>query len=124
MNTIRSIVAEFLSEAKKKKKDDKEKKYSPAPESYGYADSFDFSQPLDMDNRLKAQGDANFGPYTSAGQPGDKKLRAAVREAIMSEMANDPSPWDYLSEAMRVNESKVSNSVWDMLSKMEKGRSK
>ncbi len=114
MNAIKTIVAQVISEAKKKKKKDNDQKYVACPKEYGYADAFDFSSPLGDENRYKAQGDSNLGPYTNSGNPEDKKLRAAIKETIREAMLNERSPWDFLSESLRMNERNPKN-VWESL---------
>lgn len=107
MKELERVVSTLLNEAKGKKKkkgEDKDPSYVALPKEYGYSDSFDFSQPLDQANLYKNQGQVNWGTYTADGSPGEsseKKLRAAVREAISKQ-----SPWFLLGEALRLQESK------------------
>lgn len=122
MNELNKIVSMVISEAKKKKKkgDREDPKYSALPKEFGYAEVFDYSSPLGAENRLAQQGNANMGPYTSGGKEDDKKLRAAIKEAIRFEMMNDPSPWHFLSESFEMNEPKMKN-VWETLNKLGNG---
>jgi hypothetical protein len=113
MKELERVVAALLNEAKgkKKKKKDAEKdpEYIAMPKEYGYADSFDFSKPLDIGNLYKNQGASNWGPYTADGSKGegsDKALRAAVREHVVSQIHKSNSPWTVLGEALRLSESK------------------
>lgn len=122
MNELNRIVSMVISEAKKKKKkgEREEEKYVANPKEYGYASVFDYSSPLGDENRYKSQGAANFGSYTNGGKEDDKKLRAAIKEAIRFELMNDPSPWHFLSESLEMNEPKMKN-VWETLNKMGNG---
>lgn len=122
MNVINKIVAQVISEAKKKKKKDAdaEKAYTATPKEYGYADAFDFSAPLDTANLYKNQGAANFGPYTNGGDVADKTLRAAIKEEIRLQLSEDTSPWHFLSEAMEMNKKPMKN-VWETLSRLNTG---
>lgn len=119
MNVINKLVSQVISEAKKKKKkgEDAEKAYVANPREYGYADSFDFSAPLDTANLYKSQGASNFGPYTNGGDVADKTLRAAIKEEIRLQLSEETSPWLFLSEALEMNKKPMKN-VWEKLSKL------
>lgn len=121
INEIKGIVSRVLAEAKKKKEKAEKLKHHPRPNAYSYAEAFDFSAPLGAYNLYKQQGPVNWGPMTSAGTKIDDRiagqtaelehvLRSVVRESVREAVANDPSPWHYLSESI---EPSVPNGIWE-----------
>lgn len=112
---MKGLVKEVITEARKKKNDDARR--SVKPNGFTYAESFDFSDPLGSLNRLRAQGVANFGPYTGVGP--ENALRVLAREAVQLAVKSDSS-WDALSE---IYERPVSN-PWQMAEAIVKKGSK
>lgn len=93
---LQEMVDKVLSEAGKKgKKKEKGVVSDVKPGAYSYSEALDFSTPLGDHNLYKAQGQANFGPYTGVGPVVDDSSRKAK-----SNMSSIMSAWDKLAEAV------------------------
>lgn len=123
LKELRSIVADVLTEAKKKKKKSKDLEKNVDPKGYGYAESFDFSAPLGGYNLYRSQGVTNWGPHTGAGPKIDdnvggtkalseKTLRSYLRSIIHEHISTEQSSWNQLSE-LTDSKSKNFNNIWE-----------
>lgn len=116
LRELREFVRKQVLEEAKRKKKEVPKPQPPHVRAYGQtAEAFDFSQPLRSMNLYKAQGAANFGPYTAAHEQVDA---TPVREyapaaASMIRKVNESlsqSVWEPVAEQVRPAEN-----VWEEL---------
>ena len=127
MNELKKAIAEIIYEAKKEKKAEKIAVRNAAVEAYGhYDEAHDFSKPLGDKNRMRQQGQVNWGPYTSAGsdietsvanpnassaanqmkESDERALRALVREVLENGLIDEQSAWaPFLKRAQPIFES-------------------
>jgi len=102
---IEAAVKEF-SEAGQKGRDGylrDEDSDSPAqPRGFGSGEALDFSKPSAEGNRLKQQGSANFGPYTS-----EVAVRAVAESVIREAMKPMPSKRMEASAPFNAGQAKI-----------------
>jgi hypothetical protein len=110
---FKMIVADLVSEAKKKKKDEKKS------DSFQYAEAFDFSDALGAYNLYKNQGASNFGPYTGTSSvQNDAVIRSIVKETIAEAL----SPWRALAESIK--DKKPDEGFWEKALKVSDKKKK